>query len=303
VTQLLSIVVPVHERADLAARCFAALDAWTGDREVVVVDDGSRDAGVAALAASRATDRRYRWLRQKSARGFSAAITRGVAATGGDPILLLNSDTEVRSGGERALAGAFARDAAVGAVAARLVYPDGAPQWSGGREPTLAWLFAQASGLGERRGARRRRAKLPPSGWRGGEVEWAPAAALSIRRAAWSATGPFDERFAHYAQDLDYGHRLRAAGFRIRVEPELVVMHHHGGSAAGDAARGVRLDLLWTDLLKWIDKARGAAAARRARRVLVTGVRLRRLFFTGADPRERARIDAALAALAGPAIR
>ncbi|MGE4191036.1 MAG: glycosyltransferase family 2 protein [Thermoanaerobaculia bacterium] len=288
----LSVVIPVHDRGDLLRRCLAALDSWQwpGESECVVVDDGSRDPEVAAVRRERSD---LRWLAHPDARGFSAAVNAGLAASRGEILLLLNSDAEPLAAGAKALAERFAAPSPpgarpLGAVAATLRYPDGRPQWSGGREPTLAWLFALASGWGRGlRGAR-------PSGSAGGEVGWAPAAALALSRAAWNATGPFDERFQHYAQDLDYGHRLRAAGFRIVVEPLFPVLHHLGGSAGADADGGQRLDRLWSDLVTWIAKARGADAARAAARALVWGARLRKGRLLGRETAaERARIAVA----------
>jgi GT2 family glycosyltransferase len=299
----LALVVPVHDRPELVESCFRSLDAWERELDLVAVDDGSTAPGIEALRASPPGRHPVRWLRNERALGFSAAVNRGVAATAGDPILLLNSDAEVGSGGDEALLGALARHPEAGAIAARLVYPDGTPQWSGGAEPTPLWLFALASGLGERRGRARAARNRPPSGHVGGEVEWAPAAALAIRRSAWLATGPLDDGFAHYAQDLDYGHRLRQRGYRIRVEPEFVVAHHLGGSAGAAALAGQRLDRLWLDLLRWVGKARGARAARRARGVLRAGARFRlaRLALAGGPHRavEAARVREALSALDG----
>jgi GT2 family glycosyltransferase len=299
----LSIVVPVHDRVDLAARAFAALELWEIPIDLVVVDDGSCQAAIEELRKSVEAApalRRVRWLRNETALGFSAAVNRGIAETAGDPILLLNSDAEVGAGGDRALLAAFARRVPpgetreTGAVAARLVFPDGRPQWSGGAEPTLAWLFAQASGLG----ARLSRFRRAPSGFAGGAVEWAPAAALALKRAAWEATGPFDESFAHYGQDLDYGHRLRQHGFGIVIEPGFEVVHHFGGSIGGQAVDNQRLDLLWRDLLRFIGKARGEAALRRARRVVRFGGRVRQALLLASGRRPEAlRVGAALAVL------
>ena len=285
----LAIVVPVHDRPELLEACFRSLEAWRSELDIVVVDDGSTAPGIERLRRAPPGARPIRWLRNDRALGFSAAVNRGVAATSGDPILLLNSDAEVRPGGDDALLEALDRHPEAGAVAARLVFPDGTPQWSGGAEPTLLWLFALASAVAERRGRARLAQGRAPSGFDGGEVDWAPAAALAVRRAAWNTTGPLDESFSHYAQDLDYGHRLRASGFRVRVEPGFVVAHHLGGSAGEAAQGGQRLDRLWSDLVRWVGKARGPAAARRARAALRAGARFRllRLALAGRDEAAR----------------
>ena len=188
-------------------------------------------------------------------------------------------------------------------MAARLIYPDGRPQWSGGAFPSLTWLFALASGLG--RGARFRLRQAPPSGFAGGPVDWAPGAALAMSRATWSATGPFDETYRHYAQDLDYCQRLAASGRGVRVLADWVVVHHLGGSlgqASGE--EGQQLDLLWLDLLHWARRHRGAAWARRARAALLAGGRLRLLRLARRrESSEAIAVAAAVAAVAAaPAV-
>src|SRR6185369_3384658 len=124
--------------------------------------------------------------------GFTRAANLGLARASGEILLLLNSDTEVDASGLAALSAAFAAEPRLGAAGADLYYPDGSPQWSGGRAPTLAWLFALASGapaLFRRLPFYRR---LKPPGARGGAVEWVTGAALAVRRAAWEQAGPLD---------------------------------------------------------------------------------------------------------------
>ena len=185
----ISVVIPLHNRADLASPCLASLARWTTPLEILVVDDGSTDPGVELL---RRAGLAHQWLRHPQALGFSAAVNRGLAQATGDPLLLLNSDAEVTEGGDHALRAALTEDSggvggtgavgAVGAVAARLVYPDGRPQWSGGAFPSLLWLFALASGLG--RGARFRAAP--------GAAEAGLTAALSTgpRAPPWRYRAP-----------------------------------------------------------------------------------------------------------------
>ena len=101
----------------------------------------------------------------------------------------------------------------------------------------------------------------------------------------------------------------------MRVLADWVVVHHLGGSVgelpaaapatleAGDASPGVdgqRLDLLWLDLLQWARRHRCPAWARRARRVLIVGGRLRQLRLTARRfDRRAAREALAVAAAAG----
>ncbi len=310
----ISIIIPVHNRADLAAQCLAALGRWTTPLEIIVVDDGSTDPGVELLRGSGGAGIVRHWLHNPEARGFSAAVNRGLEQATGDLLLLLNSDAEVTESGDLAIRaaletggiGASGASGGSGAVAARLIYPNGGAQWSGGRFPTHAWLFALASGIG--RGARShlRRSPAAVSGFAGGAVDWAPGAALAISRAAFAAVGSFDESYRHYAQDLDYCQRLRSAGRSVEVLADWIVVHHLGASVSGPASSGYdgqRLDLLWLDLLHWARKHRTAAWARTARRALLLGGRLRLLRLRSrVDSSEAVAVAAALAAVrhAGP---
>ena len=270
----LSIVVPTRDTRELLRRCLASLAPLAG-AEVLVVDDGSTDGTAAALAPHFP---QVRWLRHERPQGFARAANAGLAAASGELLLLLNSDTELLAGDAAALAARFGREPRLGAVGARLRNPDGSPQWSGGREPTLAWFFALGSALPARLAASPlwRRAR-PVSGAVAGAVEWLPGTALVLARAAWRAAGPLEESYRFYAQDLELCSRLRGAGFTLAVADELVVLHRLGGTVATGAGAfgGQRLDLLWCDLLHWAARVRGPRWAGRARRALERGAALR----------------------------
>lgn len=272
----LSFVIPTLNTRKLVETCVASLEVHHDpDLEVLVVDDGSRDDTVEALR------RRHRWARVislPSSLGFTKAANLGVEAVRGDVVVLLNSDTELEPGSLATLRAAFEREPRLGIVGAALIYPDGTPQWSGGREPDIPWLFALASGLpglvaripGYRRlhGAR---------GHAGEEVDWVTGAAIAFRREVWGEIGPLDEDFSFYCQDLDYCVRARAAGWRVSVVPGFRVVHHHGATIGRSSGGLGRQDpqRLWTDLLQWARKRHGAGWARRAARAIRWGGRLR----------------------------
>ena len=277
----LSVIVPSHGRRDLTLACLASLQPWVAEDpeiEVLLADDASPDDTVAAVAAAFP---RIRILTVEGAGGFSSAANRGLAKARGEIVLVLNSDTEVEPSGRAVLANAFASRPRLGAAGGSLRYPDGTPQWSGGRFPTLRWLVGLASGVpalvGRSPFARRWR---PVSGSDGAAVDWVSGAAIALRRTALAEAGSgFDEGFRFYAQDLDLCSRLRGRGWDIAVLPELRVVHHHGASIAGGGAGFAdreRPELLWPDLLRWAERHRGAAWCARARRGMLAAAAVRR---------------------------
>ncbi|MCA9864148.1 MAG: glycosyltransferase, partial [Thermomicrobiales bacterium] len=88
-----SIVIPVHNKHTITRQCLDTIlgQEYAGaDREIVVVDDGSRDATPALLASY---GDKLHVLRGDEAQGFAAACNAGVAAARNELVVLLNNDT------------------------------------------------------------------------------------------------------------------------------------------------------------------------------------------------------------------
>jgi GT2 family glycosyltransferase len=273
----LSVVIPTRDTRELTMSCLASLRACARDGlEVIVVDDASSD-GTGAAVASSYPDARL--IRVEEQVGFTAAANRGLAAAHGRIMLLLNSDTELAGSCLNPLADAFEGDPTLGAAGAELYFPDGTPQWSAGRAPTLAWLFALASGLPRLlRRVPGYRWVRPLHGPGRGRVEWVGGAAMAISREAWTSVGPFDESYRFYCQDLDFCLRLQERGWRVEVVPGFRILHHQGASVAqisGSTQHRFHPEFLWVDLLRWAGKGRGSAWQRRAARVVRLGTRMR----------------------------
>ena len=84
------MIIPTHNRADVLGRAIASVlgQTWT-DLELVVVDDGSTDETASVLAEF--DDPRLTGMHQEN-KGVSSARNRGIAASGGRFIALLDSD-------------------------------------------------------------------------------------------------------------------------------------------------------------------------------------------------------------------
>lgn len=272
----LSVVVPTQNTCELTLRCLASIAGAAPEAEIVVVDDASVD-GTAEAIAGRFPQARL--LRLEEPAGFTRAANLGLAAAAGAALLLLNSDTEVDAPGLGAVLRLLASDERLGAAGAVLHYPDGSPQWSGGREPTLLWLLALASGAPGLLARLPLYRRVKPPGTKYG-VAWVTGAAMALRRAAWVDAGPFDEGFRFYGQDLDLCAALRERGWKVALLPTFHVLHHHGatiGRRAGAAGRRQHPELLWIDLLRWAAKRRSPSWAARARAALTAGGTLRLL--------------------------
>ncbi len=162
-------------------------------------------------------------LRTRANRGFAGGFNRGLAATEAAFVLSLNPDASLAPGALDAARALLESDARCGAVALRLVRPDGVTLDSAGI--ALGWL---------RRGRDRGIGQVAAGAFAAIEsVDAACMAAALFRRTALEeardgAGEVLDERFFAYKEDVDLGWRLRRAGWSILYLPEAVAIHERG---------------------------------------------------------------------------
>jgi N-acetylglucosaminyl-diphospho-decaprenol L-rhamnosyltransferase len=223
---LITAAVVSWNTRDLLDRCLQSLrpEADAGRVDVWVVDNASSD-GSADLVRERHASAQL--LPMPENVGFGAAVNAVAERTSGEWLLIANADVALRPGALEPLVDAARRDPRAGAVAPRLVLPDGSTQHSVFAFPTLPFAFVLNSGLFHlSRELADRLALLERwDATRARRVPWAVAACLLVRRAAWDEVGGFDERQWMYAEDLDLGWKLRQAGWATRYEPRATVDH------------------------------------------------------------------------------
>lgn len=90
----LTVVLPVHDEANaLAAVVRRVVDALAGEScEIVLVDDGSRDASWQVIGALRAELPQVTGIRFTRNFGHQAAILAGLVAARGDAVIMMDSD-------------------------------------------------------------------------------------------------------------------------------------------------------------------------------------------------------------------
>jgi GT2 family glycosyltransferase/lipopolysaccharide/colanic/teichoic acid biosynthesis glycosyltransferase len=219
------VIVAFHSGADLqrclhsTAREVAALGLTA---EVVVVDNGGVDEVPAGV----------RLIRNPANRGFGRAVNQGFRGTTAPRVLLLNPDAALGEGALAPLLRAL-DDGRWGLVAPRLVLPDGRDQESPRRFYDLRTLLARRTVLGRLPNLAAHAARHTDADDRPGvrAVDWVTGAAMLLRRDAVAASGPFDERYFLYVEDLDLCRRLHAGGTPVGFVVESVVHHRFGGAS------------------------------------------------------------------------
>jgi len=271
-----SVVIVSYESRELLARCLAALAADAGriaTVETIVVDQASQDGTAASLEAEHAD---VHLVALPENVGFGAGNNRGAAVANGRWLLLLNSDAFVRPGAIDELVRFAETHPATGAVGPRLLWPDGRLQRSCRRFPTVFRLATEYLYL--RKLAPRSRAL---NGFYCGEfahdaprqVDWVTGACVLVRRELYERLGGFDETFFLYSEEVDLLYRASRLGAETWYDPAAEVVHVWGGTA--ERASALTLEEQARSHVRYLDKHVSRAAAGRARRVLLAGLRLR----------------------------
>lgn len=204
-----SIVIPTRDRADLMRTCLSGLAglAYPGRVEIIVVDNGSRDAEALALLAAEKAAGRIKLLLDDGPFNFSRLNNHAASIATGDYLCLFNNDVEALDGDWLSAMVRHAVQPDVGAVGAQLLYPDGSIQHAG-----------VAVGIGDAAGHVQRGidpAASDHATWHSvsRRVSVVTAACLLVARQHYEAVGGLDEvAFAVAFNDVDFCLKLQASG-------------------------------------------------------------------------------------------
>lgn len=202
------VAIPVRDRPLLLDRCLRALGR---SLPVTVVDDGSADPEATAEIC-RAHDARLLRIAAPG-RGPAAARNLAIQAASSDLIVFIDSDVVPPAGWLESLTLHFT-DPDIGAVA-----------------PRVRPLQQPGDSLLERYASARSPLDMGQSEGQVtllGRVAYVPTAALVVRHAALRES-KFDERLL-CGEDVDLVWRLQDAGWRIRYDPRVTVLHDEPAS-------------------------------------------------------------------------
>jgi len=224
-----SIIIPTRDRVELLQPCVQSILEKTAYSrfELILIDNGSSAPAALDYLASISHDPRVRVLRQDEEFNYSRLSNSGVQKSNAEFVLLMNNDVRVIESGWLAEMVGHGIQPGVGAVGARLLYPDNRVQQAG------VILGAGVHGVAEI--AHRGIAQGDPGYFSRAilaqELSVIGAACMLVKRDVYLEVGGFDEEKLKIAfNDIDFCLKLRARGYRILYTPQAELYHHEHAS-------------------------------------------------------------------------
>ncbi|MFL5927346.1 MAG: glycosyltransferase [Gaiellaceae bacterium] len=233
-------VVVSHGHARKLEHSLPALREQVDELVVIANVPGSVASGVEAL-------------HNEQPLGYGANVNRGAALTSAELVLAANPDAVPEPGAVGALRAFMAARPRCGVAGPRMVYPDGSPQPSRRRFPTVTGTIVRRTPL--RRLVRQRRhyhldEDLPVDPV---EADWMLGGFLLLRRSMLEELGGFDEGFRLYGEEIDLQYRAQRAGWERWYVPQAAVRHEH--QADTDKRWLTRRTLWhWSGILRFVRK-------------------------------------------------
>ena len=200
--------------------CLTAIKRFTPPElvtEILVLDNASTDGSVNAVRESHPD---VTLIEIKKKVGKARNDTTLMKQAKGKYCLLLNEDTELRSGSISELREAMEANPGAGAAGAQLLDSDGQPYACAWRFPGVRTAVMGALFL-------HRRYTVQSGGKETTEVDWAQSSALMVRREAAEQIGWMDDQFFVYYDECDFCRRLNDAGFSTLYVPSALAIHHN----------------------------------------------------------------------------
>jgi O-antigen biosynthesis protein len=221
-----SLIIPTRDRVGLLRMCVESILQKTeyANYEIVVVDNQSVERETLDYFDQLRKDSRVRIFKYDAPFNYSAINNAAVAATNCDVVGLINNDIEVIGGDWLSEMVSQAMRPEIGAVGAKLYYPDDTIQHAGvvlgiGGVAGHAYAGMPRHFIGDKS-----RAVLVQN------LSAVTAACLLIRRSTFDAVGGLDPRLQVAFNDVDFCLRVRESGLRNIWTPYAELYHHESAS-------------------------------------------------------------------------
>ena len=226
-----TIIVPTKDNVEQLDRCLSSIIGKTlySNYSILVVDNGSTDKKTKNFLRQVVLDKRVRVISVPGKFNYADMNNRAVQHTDAKFVCLMNDDVEVIEGAWLNDMVGLALRPKVGAVGAKLLYPDDTVQQAG-------IIFSANEAPGQCALHMWQRLPAYHVGQTGRAVLTQPVIAVTgacmlVRRELYQEVGGLDAiRFPVDWNDVDFCLRLHKAGYRNIVASQSVLRHHEGQS-------------------------------------------------------------------------
>ncbi|MCI0617525.1 glycosyltransferase, partial [bacterium] len=225
-----SIIIPVFNQVNYTRQCLDRIRSSTiSPYELIIINNGSTDGTKEYLDSLQSTGIKIQHLPENT--GFVNACNQGAKLASGEYLVFLNNDTLPEDGWLEALISAAEKIPNVGAVGAKLLYPDGVLQEAG----SLVFSDSTPWNYGKRDDPEKPQYNYIR------EAPYCSAACLLIRRKLFEQIGGFDERYSPaYWEDVDLAFEVRKRGLKVIYQPAARIVHFEGVTGGTDVNSGYK---------------------------------------------------------------
>jgi N-acetylglucosaminyl-diphospho-decaprenol L-rhamnosyltransferase len=230
------VIVTYNSAEDIDACLSACASSDVGlSAEIIVVDNASNDNTCSIVARHPGV----RLIRKDANKGFAAAVNHGIASSSSDYVLVLNPDVVVSRDAVLALMETLELREEYAAAGCRMVYPNGRAQLSARPFPTVTTFLKRAL-LTNNLVTKLFRPHEFDEQWSIVSDDSSPVrvvdyiigGCMMIRRSAFAAIGPLDEKYFLYYEDTDWCYRAQLKGWKIGYLPRPSIVHDYKRSSS-----------------------------------------------------------------------
>ena len=228
---LVTLIIPTRDKVEILKKCILSIQQKTDyeNWEMIVVDNGSTDPETHHYFRELKQDPRIRVLADDQPFNYSALNNFAARSAMGDVLGLLNNDLEVVSPDWLTEMVSHAIRLGIGAVGAKLLYPDGMVQHAGvvlGIGGVAGHVHRYLSGDDP---GYCHRASVPQN------FSAVTGACLLVRKSLyWEVGGLNSTHLAVAFNDIDFCLKLRDAGYRNLYTPHALLTHHESFTRGRD---------------------------------------------------------------------
>lgn len=235
----ISIVIANKDHAEDLKRCITSiLEKSTYENfEIIVVENNSTEKAIFDYYEELKEDKRITVVTYTGGFNYSAVNNLGVSHASGEYILLLNNDTQVITVNWLEELLMYAQREDVGAVGAKLYYPNKTIQHAG---VILALGAHRTAGHGHY-GQHRENLGYMGRLCYAQDVSAVTGACLLVKKALYEEVGGLDESFAVSLNDVDFCLKLREKGY-LNVFTPFAELYHYESASRGLDDKGEKAE-------------------------------------------------------------